>query len=435
MKQHARLTLIVYFVVLMVNGSSFAAYGETDHFAPRSSSGSAVGSSALCRDLFAPVSALESRARSQDSAITTLKADVGAKALALVMSFQSRGPLLDRSALESQQMRFAQARSVIELKALIQAPHTLDSIEARLAAFERTAEINGYSLDSVAVRVSMSSRRTQALVVRLLNKMSLDKSVDPQTVRTLFSQLYLMGHSDPLAWESITQTPLPETVRDYLYQRFQIELGRNSMVEAMRSLLPLKENGPREQLRTMYEHAPVVFDVASAAGVGVMSYFAFGWPLPPGRNFTHLASMPKEWRDRALRDGFDSIYPDLKAKYGSSAKFDIGYFWGSRVIMTAFMAYAVSSVTQYYATQLLPANVIRPRANFIDFVVDSVHYFIRSLRAHEGLAPAPGESAPEKQSVDEINSLSQQLEQQRSQIQQPDVYIPKFVAQPGDRPR
>jgi hypothetical protein len=157
-------------------------------------------------------------------------------------------------------------------------------------------------------------------------KVDFSKGLSEIQLEELSARLYLATHTDPRHLTGLLRHGWSASVRSLLAQRFERDFAQKGLKPILEEMGLLRSPTVWERIRKLVRHHPLAGEIVltTAWGLPVLN-LAPPFYLPAIEPVTWWDSIPDELFQRALRDGFDSIYPDLKQRYGRQANFQIGY--------------------------------------------------------------------------------------------------------------
>jgi hypothetical protein len=176
-------------------------------------------------------------------------------------------------------------------------------------------------------------------LVRNLRRLAFGEGLSGVQVRRLADQVLFAALPNAVSLRFLASRGWRDSIRALLERRFEEQFAHQGVTEALQTLGLLRDPRRLERWSEFLRRNQTVVQ-ASLTAVFALPGLALQPPGHfPGVNRLQSVEIPKELYDRALREGFDAVAPDLMRLYGSRANQTLAVAWMRRSYNAFLLAY------------------------------------------------------------------------------------------------
>lgn len=240
------------------------------------------------------------------------------------------------------EVRVFDAEVFAEAKARYLARKPDEVVEVPSTFEERLALFEVKSLGALKIEDQLANEATLKEYFRILKP---GVALSEAKLRETIDLLYLAQRTDPPTFRKLVKHPVQASAaelrhqvselrqgeRNSLYQRIVNDVTTHQVAEVLGPQGLLRDEkifeafGPYGRYRDVQEGALAV--LLNAPVALVPGYYGV---IPPSFNFLKRRRTPPELIQKALREGIDAVYEDMKALYGQEARFDHYWEWARK---------------------------------------------------------------------------------------------------------
>jgi hypothetical protein len=307
-----------------------------------------AGATPVCADLFRP---------------PALTADIVNLAKRLV------APRFDK-------LKFQRALADYEVQGTenLRQPKTREERLAFLHFVTNTSKRSPYELEIWAEK---AKPKDLARLANSLGKLNLEKGFSPSKINSLIWNLYTFSATEPNSIRNFLSLKTDERDQIALEQWSTYEMASSSAVEAFEKLGLIKDQGQRGKWMDLIRSYPNALANINTGAMMVFESVIAGSPLSrPTYSKLRVTRLDPQMRERIEREGFDAVYPELKARYGHLARFDRGYFFARNAAAVGLMTYMVIHLFPVLVQALdLPPNLLNHDMNAVQVTETVAKYY------------------------------------------------------------
>lgn len=178
-----------------------------------------------------------------------------------------------------------------------------------------------------------------------LNKLSRSEPISAREAQQLTIHLYKLSHPQPLLKTLSSKFVYLENSDELIKRRIFEEISSRNVVEALESLGLLRRSSDIDRFKNLIskEKNKINSAISLAYNAVIMSFSNY-LLLIPNLQSTRNLDIPNNLVDRIMDNGVDSLLPELKAKYGSKANFEVNwqrFRYGANSLMMLYLIYSL----------------------------------------------------------------------------------------------
>ena len=222
-----------------------------------------------------------------------------------------------------------------------------DSAEALLALIELANQTPGGEVLPIRRWLDQSSNRQRRQLAKALNSTA-SKRAEPLAALSRYDSRRLIGEllrlilprSDPRWFASLSRILFTPSSADRLRQELTREVLNRRLVEMSRLLIGPRQDGALESFATWLSEHPSTIEGIHFLSLNTLSIGLYGFPLYfPRLHLLYEGGFAPEIVDRAIREGIDSVMPELTRRYGRLAAWERAVAASRRVAQLEFGLY------------------------------------------------------------------------------------------------
>ena len=222
--------------------------------------------------------------------------------------------------------------------------NTPKTVEERAALIAHISEHSGHDVLAIDRWVQTAKPDDLKKFSKKVGDIDPTRPLTPRRAEELFAGVMEVVHKDPRSFRSLLTRGFDPIERDVLMRWARAEFANKPFEMAMKDLGLLRDPSVLEHLDTTFKNYPNTIEVINKIALNSFFVQLVGSPiLAPKLSLLTTQVLTADVREQIRNQGFDAVYPVLKAKYGGYAKFDTAWYYAQRLLTSSMMAFALTS--------------------------------------------------------------------------------------------